>query len=196
MAKTKNISKRNVRRILKKYIDEDFIRDYGDAFVILLNAHLGSGKSSSIEQFKHLKVLYITSSTELVEQMCQRYKWLTSYIGEDGTTRKNKQQLRNIKQLAINYHSLHKLTEQGNLEYDVLIIDECFNVWESSSTYKPNDRNEKEFRWRIKSTPKVIFMGGDFPEFLTEDIKTLIKKRFKGFMILRYRRIALFFLNF
>ncbi len=177
MKQEATISKRNIRRLTKKYISEKFLRDYGEFFVLLLEAHLGAGKTTSIEQFKHLKVLYISSSVELIEQICQRYKWLTSYIEEDGTTRKNKQQLRNIKRLAINYHSLHKLTQEGDIKFDVVIIDEPYAVWESSTTYKPNKRNEAEFIYRIQSTPKVVFMGADFPEFINDEIKTIIKNR-------------------
>jgi len=180
MAKTKNISKRNIRRILKKYIDEDFVRDYGDAYVILLNAHLGSGKTASLEQFKHLKVLYIASSKELIEQVCQRYTWLNSYIKEDGKTRKASHEIKMLEKLAINYHSLHKLSDDYDMDYDIVIIDEPFALWESSSTYKINASNEAEFLYRIRNTPKVIFMGGDFPKFIIKEIKTIIKKRPKA----------------
>ena len=71
-----------------RYISEDFIRGFGENYVIKLDAHLGSGKTSSLEQFKGLKVLYIASSTQLIEQICQRYEWLETYIEKDGKTRK------------------------------------------------------------------------------------------------------------
>ena len=41
-----------------RYISEDFVRGFGENYALKLDAHLGSGKTSSIEQFKHLKLLY------------------------------------------------------------------------------------------------------------------------------------------
>ena len=160
-----------------RYISEDFIRGFGENYVIKLDAHLGSGKTSSIEQFKHLKLLYIASSTQLIEQICQRYDWITSYIEEDGKTRKTQHDLRGVKQLAINYHSLHKLSDEADIDFDILIIDEPFALWEASTTYKINHRNENEFIYRICNTPKVIFMGGDYPNFITEEIQNITEKR-------------------
>ena len=102
-----------------------------------------------------------------------------SYLDTDGTTRKKDINLR-LKCLAMNYHSLHKLSRDYHYEYDVLIIDEPSALYPSTCTNKlqtPNYRNNNELEYRIRTTPMVVFMGGEIPKYIEDEIKIIAENR-------------------
>ena len=151
--------------------------------LIFLEASLGTGKTTQIEkiyyQLDKPKILYITSSTQLAEQTAKRFPFMYSYLDTDGTTRKQDINLR-LKCLAINYHSLHKLSRDYHYEYDVLIIDEPSALYSSTCTNKlqtPNYRNNNELEYRIRTTPMVVFMGGEIPKYIEDEIKIIAENR-------------------
>ena len=151
--------------------------------LVFLEASLGTGKTTQIEkiyyQLDKPKILYITSSTQLAEQTAKRFPFMYSYLDTDGTTRKQDINLR-LKCLAINYHSLHKLSRDYHYEYDVLIIDEPSALYSSTCTNKlqtPNYRNNNELEYRIRTTPMVVFMGGEIPKYIEDEIKIIAENR-------------------
>ena len=160
--------------INKRYVDLN-INDLSDGTYIL-DAHLGSGKSTLLKQLKGKKVLYITHRNQLLFQIQKRFCWITTHITNNNSY-KLPFQLKDIEALAINYSSLKKLSLEDRIIWDYIIIDEAFGIWVDSTTYRPDRRNEAEFKHLLKTTKKVIYMGGDFPDFLKNEIKEIASNR-------------------
>lgn len=158
-----------------RYVSEDIdaLQSYG---VVILETHLGAGKTTLLDKLKNKRLLYVTAKNQLIWQVCKRFTWLTPHT-RDGKTYLKSQDLIGIERLAVNYHSLQKLSNDYIDTFDVMIVDETFAVFNSSATYNPNDNCEREFIHRIKTTPLVIFMGGHFPDFILQEIKTISSNR-------------------
>lgn len=160
-----------------RYVDLDFSPLENGTHI--LEAHLGAGKTTSTKSISHKKVLYITFRNGLISQYQE--KGLISdmvahaFKGEYLKPHEMKDQ----NSLAINYCSLKKLTQSNRIIWDYVIIDEPFGVWKDATLYKPDSDNWAEFKHILRTTPKVIFMGGDFPDFLIESIKKIASSRTK-----------------
>ena len=161
--------------INSRYVDIDFsLLENGTH---ILDAHLGSGKTTAIDKLRNNRVLYITFRNQLIYQLQKRFSWIQGHISDNSYILPH--ELHYKKHLAINYSSLKKLTDHSRIDWDYVVIDEPFGVWKDSVAYKPDPDNEEEFQWILKSSPKVIYMGGDFPDFLTEEIKEIASTRTK-----------------
>lgn len=160
--------------INQRYVDINLSHLQNGTYI--LDAHLGSGKTTTLQTLRNKKVLYITFRNQLINQVSQRFDWIKGHITNNNDYRLPFQ-LAEIESLAINYKSLKKLTRAERIHWEYVIIDEPFGVWCDSSTYEPDIENEDEFQFILQTTPKVIYMGGDFPEFLTNEINEIAQKR-------------------
>ena len=164
--------------INSRYVDIDFSLLENGTYI--LDAHLGAGKTTSTKSLRYEDFIYITFRNSLIDQYASK-KFIADMVAHRNSQKEylRPHQLRNLSQLAINYSSLKKLSQEERTEHRVAIIDEPFGIWKDSTTYKPDPDNEAEFKHILRTTPIVIYMGGDFPEFLTKEIKEIASSRTK-----------------
>ena len=169
----------------RRWVEEDFSLYQNGLYII--QAGQGSGKTEAIKTIpKGKKVLLIGSRNQLgIQTQARCSEQIKTTHLKSAKSTKSRGELALIENLFINYSSLHKLSNYKAVEYDYLIIDEPILLWSHSTEYKPSRRNEQEFLHRIHSTPIVIFMGADMPDYMLEEIEGFVETRKKHYQHLQ-----------
>ena len=162
-----------------RWVEEDFSLCLNGIYII--QAGQGSGKTEAIKTIPAgKKVLLIGSRNQLgIQTKARCPKQIKTTHLKSTKSVKSRGELALLENLFINYSSLRKLSNHRSIEYDYLIIDEPILLWSHSTEYKPSNKNEKEFLYRINSTPIVIFMGADMPDYMLEEINGFVETRKK-----------------
>ena len=64
--------------INSRYVDIDF--SSLENGTCILEAHLGSGKTTAIDKLREKRVLYITFRNQLIYQLQKRFNWIQGHI--------------------------------------------------------------------------------------------------------------------
>lgn len=173
-----------------EYINEN-IRNFKEDWMII-EAPIGSGKTTTTSQLYEKKVLSIGARNSLGLQTIEKNPQVLKnhhLTGNQGYT-KTKEALRPLDSLFINYSTTHKLSNalDHQTEFDYLLLDEPILTWgHSVNPDFINLQAENEFIYRLLNTPKVILMGGDMPEFLLAELHQFAALKNKSIQHVQYQ---------
>ena len=169
---------------MTRWLDEDFSKLPNGLHIY--EAPQSCNKTGSIASLEGKMSLLVCARNSLLGQIKDRLpetiRSIHYYFDEEGKQRyyEDYELYLNRYGYGINYHSLKKRNTfhgKHTQKHEYLIIDEPFLIMSASTDYKPDLANELQYRYLQIHTPKVIYLGADFPEYLLNEIDEIGKLR-------------------